>query len=489
MSSRTSPRNKTLIGRLRFLFTDAAIYGFANAVSKSMALITFPLLARNLSVAQYGSVDLAIAAIGFLSTVLIFGQDSAVARFFYDDERVVARQEAISMSFFFQIFLLFVFLPCLWLFISPLVEARHFGENFQFIFSLVILQVPSLLLINFSQNILKWSFQRKKFLYVTLGYSIFHATIIISLILNGPISPLDVIVSGFVSSALFAILGLYFVKHWFIIPKNWKKFIPMFHYAWPLGVVCFLAAALPFLERVIVVEAFGQDDLGLYAAALKICMIFSLFHAAFQTAWGPFSLSIFKEDLADATFNQVARLVSCFSCLLILGISIIAHPIITLLAGEQYSGASILVAPIGFSLVLGSVAMVLEIGIGIAKRPVFSMLAYLAGITVTFGGLQFFIFYLGIIGVPLAVFLGVSVKVLISANLAQRVYPIRWDFLSIAGFMGGAIFSWSLAYWFFLMNNQSSYYVILFFSMLVYMVLTVREIKLLKSTHLMMSVS
>ena len=132
---------------------------------------------------------------------------------------------------------------------------------------------------------------------------------------------------------------------------------------------------------------------------------------------------------------------------------------------------------------------VLEIGIGIAKRPVFSMLAYLAGITVTFGGLQFFIFYFGIIGVPLAVFLGVSVKVLISANLAQRVYPIRWDFLSIAGFTGGAIFSWSLAYWFFLMNNQSSFYVILFFSMLVYMVLTAREIKLLKSAHLMKSVS
>ena len=168
MSSRTSPRNKTLIGRLQFLFTDAAIYGFTNAVSKSMALITFPLLARNLSVAQYGSVDLAIAAIGFLSTVLIFGQDSAVARFFYDDERFVARQEAISMSFFFQIFLLFVFLPCLWLLISPLVEAKHFGENFQIIFSLVILQVPSLLLINFSQNILKWSFQRKKFLFLPL---------------------------------------------------------------------------------------------------------------------------------------------------------------------------------------------------------------------------------------------------------------------------------------------------------------------------------
>lgn len=442
-----------------------------------MALITFPLLARNLSVAQYGNVDLALAAIGFLSTVLIFGQDSAVARFFYDDESYAARRETISMSFFFQGFVLFGFLPCLWLFLNPFVEAKHFGEDFQVIFLLLIAQVPFHLLISFSQNILKWSFERKKFLFITVGYSMFHATAIVVLIINGSVNPTKIIAFGFFSSFLFAILGLYFVRQWITIPKSWKNFIPMLHYAWPLGVVCLLAAALPFLERLIVVEAFGQDDLGLYAAALKICMIFSMVHAAFQTAWGPFSLSIFKEDLADTTFNQVARLVTCSSCLLILGLAILAKPIIFLLAGEQYIGASILVAPIGFSLVLGSVAMVLEVGIGIAKRPVYLMLAYLAGIMATFVALQFLILHLGIIGVPIAMFLGALIKVIVSSYLAQRVYQISWDFLSIAGLLCAAIFSWSLAYWFFLMDYLIFFYVLLVFSVMVFTALTAREIK------------
>jgi len=70
--------------RFKFLTRDLALYGGAAAISKGFALITFPLLARHFSVAEYGVLDYFLVLAGFLATMAIFGQDSAVARFFYE---------------------------------------------------------------------------------------------------------------------------------------------------------------------------------------------------------------------------------------------------------------------------------------------------------------------------------------------------------------------------------------------------------------------
>lgn len=75
----------SLGGRLKFLARDTAIYGLGGALNKAIALITFPLLARHFSVQDYGLIDLLNTTVVLLVTLLVFGQDSAVVRFFYED--------------------------------------------------------------------------------------------------------------------------------------------------------------------------------------------------------------------------------------------------------------------------------------------------------------------------------------------------------------------------------------------------------------------
>ena len=62
--------------RLLFLFKDTIVYGSASAISRAFSLITFPILARFFSVSDYGKLDFLLIISGFLSTLLIFGQDS-----------------------------------------------------------------------------------------------------------------------------------------------------------------------------------------------------------------------------------------------------------------------------------------------------------------------------------------------------------------------------------------------------------------------------
>ena len=100
--------------RLKFLLSDTVVYGLGGALNKVLALFTFPLLARYFGVEQFGVIDLLNTSVVLLVTFLVFGQDSAVARFFYDDENSIRRRQVVSQSLAFQIIIFFLVIPILW---------------------------------------------------------------------------------------------------------------------------------------------------------------------------------------------------------------------------------------------------------------------------------------------------------------------------------------------------------------------------------------
>ena len=93
---KNSPANLKLKGRLAFLLKDSALYGGAAAISKAFALITFPILARHFSISDYGKIDFFLVLSNLFTVFIIFGQDTAVARYFYEHENVSERKQIIS---------------------------------------------------------------------------------------------------------------------------------------------------------------------------------------------------------------------------------------------------------------------------------------------------------------------------------------------------------------------------------------------------------
>ena len=67
------PSGLTLIESLKFLLKDSALYGGAAAVSKALALITFPLLARHFTVTEYGVLDYFLVLTSLMTIFFIFG--------------------------------------------------------------------------------------------------------------------------------------------------------------------------------------------------------------------------------------------------------------------------------------------------------------------------------------------------------------------------------------------------------------------------------
>jgi O-antigen/teichoic acid export membrane protein len=326
-------------GRLRFLAKDTAVYGIGGALTKLLSLITFPLLARHFSVQDFGIIDLLNTAVLLLSVLLAFGLDSAVARFFYENSETEYRRQIVSQALLIQVVILAFALPILWVNTDVIGSFIDAGPNSSIILHLLILQSPLFVLLGFAQSLLKWTFKRWLYMLISAGSVVMTVIGLVVGIVFFNFGVVEVFIVYLATRAIFAIIGLWCVRQWITIPAGWDRLKEMLPFAAPLGVICVMGALLPFMERSMVQSLLGAEDLGLYAAGAKVGMLISLPIGAFEIAWGPFSLSIFKEKDASESFRHVLRVFAVLVFAMVLALAALAGPVLRLLGSARYEGA------------------------------------------------------------------------------------------------------------------------------------------------------
>jgi O-antigen/teichoic acid export membrane protein len=420
-----------LKNRLYFLFNDSMVYGSSGAISKGFAFLTFPILARHLGVSGYGVYDYILMLSSFMVLLCVFGQDSSVARHIsiYTEQSI--RRQIVSQSLLFQGSIVFAITMVLWI-ASTEISDKYVelpkGHN---LVKITLVQIPFLVLINFSQNILKWTFQRGKFLAITIGFTVFHSTLLCVALLFFDAGIDRLLFVGLISNVVFGITGLVMVRDWLVLPKNFKYVREMFSYATPLGLISVVSVLMPALERTIAAAILGSVELGLLAAGSKIAMFLALVANAFHTAWGPFALSIYTETKFDETCNLVLKIFSVILCFLSLVISGVAPLLISPIFGEQYFESSSIVFPLTFGFVVQAAGSIVEVGITISGKSYYNIYSYLCGslvgiVSVYLMGVKF-----GLIGVAVGVMVGHTVRTIISALLARKAFNIQWDFVYV----------------------------------------------------------
>ncbi len=411
------------------------MYGGASAINKAFSLVTFPLLAHHFSVSEYGLIDLFMIFTSFLAIMLVFGQDSAVARYFYEYRDEKSRKELISESLGIQVLLLLFFIPPLWLsaeYVSNLISDSEQSET---LLKLNILQLPFIVLQNFSRNLLKWTFSRKFFLIISIGSVFFYMILLLVGVCLLKINITGVFVVMFISNSLFGLLGLYFVRSWLIWPNKFVFSRELLQFAAPYGLICCVGSFIPTMERSLVANLLGTHELGLYSAASKVAMLIGIIVQSFQTAWGPFSLAIYKNDDAIDTYNWVLKVYTLLVCLAAFLLSVIAEPILIILASNKYEGAGVIVFPLTIGIAVQSISWITEIGISISKKSHLSLYSYFVFITVSGVSIYFLSFDFGLFGVAIGMMLGYVSNGLIASFLSYKACPLSWNYRPIIFFV------------------------------------------------------
>lgn len=417
-----------LVERLKFLARDAAVYGLAGALNKALALITFPLLARHFSMDDYGVIDLLNTLLVLITTLLVFGQDSAVARYFFEDTSDVYRRQVASQSLALQAGVVLCALPVMWMSAQQFAPALSGRAEGDVVFKLMLLQAPGFLSVNFSQGILKWTFKRWKFLFISVGSTV--ATLIGLAVAIG-VFRLDIVgvfAIYLIVRTLFGLVGLWFIRKWLRLPSGVDRLKDLVRFAWPYGTICVLSAAMPVLERGVIMGMLGPRELGLYAVGAKVATLISLPINAFETAWSPFALSIHKQKGADKTYSVVLETYALLVLACVLGLTAFAGPIIRVLGSARYEDGVFVVFALCMGAAIQAIGAITESGIMFSKKSYLKLYGYGAMVFFAFVSVPALTRVFGIGGAAWAAMCSLLVRSFMEGWMAQRAHPIDWNY-------------------------------------------------------------
>ena len=417
----------TLKGRLKYLFRDSAIYGTASAISRLFSLLTFPVLTRYFSVQDYGFIDAFMVLISLLSMFMSFGQDSAVARFFYEYDDLATRRQVISQSVFIQVVTSVALVPLLWVFSDSLSLFYTGKQGLSGLCRLGIVQAPFALYVSFCLGLLKWTFARSRFLIMSIGSTVVNTILILFSVFILKVDLTGLFWMLLIVQILFAGLGVYLCRDWLELPRGIDHVKSLLLFGCPYGLIHVIAGCIPALDRLFVSRFLGSELLGLYAVGYKIALLLSLPIQAFQTAWGPFYMSIFKEKNAEETYNHILLYFTVFICMAVLLLSFSAEPVIRILASSRYLPASGLVLPLALGFGFQACGWIPSIGVDLAKKSYLNFFNVMVSIIATAGAIWGLIGPFGMTGVAWGVCIGYAMRGIVHVWMAYNVYPLRFS--------------------------------------------------------------
>lgn len=365
--------------RWRLLAKDTAIYGFSGALARMGSLLTFPILTRGLTPENYGRVDLLLVAASLGAMVLIMGQDSAVARLYYDERPSEEKSRIITQAFLIQASAVFLVGGVALAYVFSQPAATPEARDFKMASLLQLANLPLIVVAGFAGNILRWTFRRREYIVISLGGAALVAFGMLGGLVLGGRTVAGVFAGLLAGNVVVAGAAIWFVRGWLHWPPGRAHVRELLRLGWAYMGIAVLGAWMATLERALIHGLGTETMLGQYAAGARVASIMLLPIGAFQAAWAPMSLAIHQRPNAADTYGRVLLLSSLGLVGLAVGASLVAEPAVRLLAGSDYVVGAVVVGPLMLGLAARALGWVGGIGLDLAKKPQWVIPAQVCG--------------------------------------------------------------------------------------------------------------
>lgn len=193
--------------QLKRLSKDTVVFGLGAALQKFIVLLLFPIYARVLSKADFGTQDLVLTAVVVTSMILIMGMDSGAMLHYYDvDER---EQVRIRSTFLWSQMLISVPVCALvMLFAAPLSTLLFDRPALAPHLQLGVAAVPFTQIVRALSLILRLQFRTRAFVILTTAGVLFQVVTAVILVVLLRWGITGVFVATLIAAVLQAVLGL-----------------------------------------------------------------------------------------------------------------------------------------------------------------------------------------------------------------------------------------------------------------------------------------
>lgn len=413
-------------------------YASAGLITGVAGIVSFPILTRNLTVAEYGIVGLITASLTLFIAVGKLGLQHAVIRFFSQIKNANSHYSMDQLnSTVCALFLILASLTTLLWLISGIYVLPSFMEyeNLPALFmvagAIVFIRLMGSLALNFLR-----AQQRSGDAAIAQSVArCLNLLFVVCVLLLSTLNPLTVIVTLLVAEIVGVGYAFYCYSTQFRFSFSYFSMQlakAMLVYGLSLMVLESLVLVLRLSDRYMIEAMLGSSALGQYSASYNLAGYIDLIIlAAMVQALKPAYLQIWESEGRERTQNFLSKSLRIY---LITGIpfitmfALVAPHLLQFLAGDKYAPGTVVIPYIALSYLLTGAVHILSAGLYIYKDTkvliIWSGIATIANVSLNLLLIPKF----GIVGasavtvISFAVFgLGVSL-----AAFKQVSFPIEW---------------------------------------------------------------
>ena len=360
------------------LFRHASLYAIGNTLTTLASLISFPILTRLLSVADYGLMNTVTLTLTMLVAVGKLGMQRSTVRF-YHEARNSGASDSGAVFASTQVFGMFgagVLVTLAWTATLALLPANLLGSadlrHLLLLTScLVLVRVvdsacTNLLYAEERSGILSAYFVIKR--YLALGAVI--ATLF--LIAKNTAS----LFTATIAAEVVALVGIasIAVSSNTMRPRYFSSdlFKRMVAFGLPMVGVEMAWSLLAVGDRYVIQHLMGEESVGIYSASYNLCEYIKLSTmVAMSSAVAPMYMRMWEQEGREATerfLSHFARNYLAFSFLVATVLTANALPLVTIVASPKYIAGTTIVPWVTFGMALESYVSIAAAGLFLKKK-------------------------------------------------------------------------------------------------------------------------
>ncbi|MCK4421780.1 oligosaccharide flippase family protein [candidate division WOR-3 bacterium] len=416
--------------KIRSLFKHSIIYGIGLFLKKAIGFILIPLYTHQFTHFQYGKLAILYLYSGALILFFSLGLNDAFFKQFAKEKS--DEKDVFSRFFFFRLFYVSIFL-FLFLIFSNWIARFLLEPGDGYLIRLATLTIwiesicmPSLLILRIKNRSVKFAVVNTLRFIINCGLTILF-------ILYFGMGVGGVLLGNLLSGLLFFFI-LYPQFHYYIKNKvNWSPIKELLIYGLPLLPLSFTLLGMDLADRWVIKWMAGLGKAGLYTLGYQFGAVMGILIHGFRISWISF---FFNNPEKKETFANSAIILVRGSLILWGILSFFTKEIFQLMVAKEYFHAIPIVPVIAFAYMLFGLEEIFTAGFFIkSKTSLLLPIALFAFITNILLNILF-IPHWGIMGASLATLISYLLFAIIAYLVAERFFPIKYDFRTILTDLG-----------------------------------------------------
>lgn len=409
-------------------------FSYGSWVGLFLGLVTTMFTTRILPPDAFGKASMFDLFLQVTLILVVFGTDQAFIRFFYE-EQPSKRGGLLYNCLKIPVITTIIIVSILFLLYDPITNYL-FGEK-DFIFGILLaIGIITQLLYRYGQLVIRMQQKGNLYSLLQILQRVFNLIFIIIFFHFLGSSFKVLVISSVITFVLLVLISIRLGKEYWrfsnLSIKNVKhKQLEILRYGIPFVPTLFITWIFQSFDKVALRQWSDFNELGLYAAAMKLVAMVMILRTTFSTFWTPVSYEKFEKKPEDKSFFKYMTIIVSFSMFLVGIISIAAKDLIIAILGSDYMEAATIMPFLVFMPIMYTISETTVVGINFYKKTNWHIVISGISCTVNILGNWLLVPEHGAIGASISTAISFIIFFALRTWISKRYYSIKYPMIKI----------------------------------------------------------